>query len=379
MYSQIEFYQKYNLATTRQNIKNFDKYFEIRESLYYLLGIPPLFIKDRKVLEVGPGSGFNSLYTASLEPSKYVLVEPNSSAVEDIYNLFSKYPKLKEKIRVEQVLLSDFNSSELFDFVFCEGMLNGVPDPIGTLRDLASYVKPGGLLVITCVDNISYFPEILRRVFAQLLIDPNASLHSNVEKLLPVFSPHLSQLEGMTRSHNDWIIDNLLNPAPIQIIFSIPDAINAISEEFIVYGQSPHFVTDWRWYKTLTDEKRLFNQRAIEGYWQYAHNLMVHSRLFPPRDVADNYRLYELCAEVKEGLKKYEKERNKKVLTEIHEKIEQVIIEVNKFSSELSEELREAHDVIKKEPVDANTFAHIRFGRLWGRGQQYLSFIRKGR
>ena len=81
------------------------------------------------MLEIGPGSGNNSLYTASLKPSKYVLVEPNHSAVNDIKNILSTIPEFNKTILVENCLLSEFRHKTKFDVVICEGILTAIPDP----------------------------------------------------------------------------------------------------------------------------------------------------------------------------------------------------------------------------------------------------------
>ncbi len=64
--SHLEFYQKHKISPVRQDISDLQSHFQRRKALYFHLGIMPNGIRDRKVLEVAPGSGHNSLYTASL-------------------------------------------------------------------------------------------------------------------------------------------------------------------------------------------------------------------------------------------------------------------------------------------------------------------------
>ena len=56
-------------------------------------------------------------------------------------------------------LIEDYEPDQQFDFVFCEGMLAlaGVADPVALLASVARLVAPGGVLVITCIDAVSYF------------------------------------------------------------------------------------------------------------------------------------------------------------------------------------------------------------------------------
>ena len=191
--SHVEFYAKYNISPVRQNIQDLDKHFRNRAFLYRQLGILPAFISGKKVIEVGPGSGFNSLYTAGLNPVQYVLMEPNKAGVEDIRILFSDYPDLWRNSKIAQCLLGSYKEDSEFDFVFCEGVLSGVPNPEETVKQLADLVGLQGILVITCVDDISYFPEALRRFFAQLIVNPDSELEEKTNLLLPIFSPHLDR------------------------------------------------------------------------------------------------------------------------------------------------------------------------------------------
>src|SRR5262249_34046281 len=157
---------------------------------------------------------------------------------------------------------------------------------------VARFVAPGGVLVITCVDAISHFAEIVRRFSAQLLIDPNDALADRAKQLAPVFRPHLEALSGkMTRPLDDWVIDNLLNPATIGEYLSIPDALAALAPEYAFYGSSPKFVTDWRWYKSIDGASSSYSERATEEYWRHAHCLLDHRRLFAPRPAEANRRL----------------------------------------------------------------------------------------
>src|SRR6266481_6089335 len=98
--SLLEFYQRHRISPVRQDIQDLQAHFARRAALYRHLGVLPGFLRGRTVLEFGPGSGFNSLYTASLLPSRYLLVEANPRGIDDIRQLFSDYPSLAERIEI---------------------------------------------------------------------------------------------------------------------------------------------------------------------------------------------------------------------------------------------------------------------------------------
>ena len=100
-----------------------------------------------------------------------------------------------------------------------------------------------------------------------------------LEILLPVFSPHLNTLKAMSRRHDDWILDNIISPVGIAETLSISAAIEALSDEFDVYGASPDMLTDWRWYKSIYGENRSYNEMAINQYWSQVHNLIDYKKV----------------------------------------------------------------------------------------------------
>jgi SAM-dependent methyltransferase len=377
--SLVEFYRRHGISPVRQDISDLEAHFTRRAGLYRQLGLLPSFLRGRTVLEIGPGSGFNSLYTATLEPSRYVLVEGNPTGVADIQTLFGDFPSLRERIEIVPRLVEDYEAEERFDYVFCEGMisLSGVADPVGLLRAVARFTAPGGVLVITCVDAISHFAEMLRHLLGQLLVDPSEPLDAQTTRLTPVFRPHLSTLAGMSRPHEDWVIDNLLSPASIAPFLSIPTAIAALEGEFEFFGASPHYSTDWRWYKSLTPSATEYSRRGLEQYWQNAHNLLDYRRLFPPRDAAANQQLHVMCLATRDLIRQYKTTRDVAAVEAIRDQLAEVEHSIRAFSDDIADAVHEAGALLSRDPPDGDAVAASRsFGPWFGRGQQYVSFSR---
>jgi SAM-dependent methyltransferase len=375
----IDFYRRHGISPVRQNIPDLEEHFTRRAGLYHHLGLLPAFFRGRSVIEIGPGSGFNSLFTATLEPSRYLLLEGNPTGVSDIETLFGDFPDLRRRIEIVGSLVQEYATDERFDFVFCEGMLAlaGLPDPTVLLRCVARLTVLGGVLVITCIDAISYFAETLRRLFAQLLIDPDESLAAKAERLTRVFGPHLSTIDGMNRRHDDWVIDNLLNWASIGRLLPIPTAIAALRGEFEFFAASPHYTTDWRWYKSLTRSAASFSELAIEQYWQNAHNLLDFRQTFPPRDADSNRMLYAQCESTREHIRRFEETRDLSLIDAIREDLEGVERSVRTFNPGIADAVHEAGLLLRRLPLDGATVASSRaFASWFGRGQQALSFSR---
>lgn len=380
--SLVDFYRRHGISPVRQDISDLDAHFTRRSALYRHLGILPSFLAGRTVLEFGPGSGFNSLYTAALGPRRYVLVEGNPTGVNDIERLFADQLVLRPRIEVVSSLIEDYQTDERFDFVFCEGLLGlaGVDDPGALLRRVASFVAPGGVLVITCVDAISLVAETLRRLMADLVSAPNEPLESRLAVLAPIFGAHLSRLGGVSRRHDDWVVDNLINPASIGPLFSIPQAIEAIGGEFDVFGSSPSFVVDWRWYKTIVTPRGGVNENALDAYWQSAHNLLDSRHATAPRDAAANRELFERCSVIRSAAREFEQRGGGEPVAVVRRELAAMADHIGGLAPATAEAMREAVSLLgDPSPNPARIRDSEGFGAWFGRGQQYISFSRVSR
>ena len=74
----LDYYGANAISPVNQDLSDLALHLERRESLYLALGIVPAFVAGRSVIEFGPGSGHNAIYTSSLRPRRYVLVDANA-------------------------------------------------------------------------------------------------------------------------------------------------------------------------------------------------------------------------------------------------------------------------------------------------------------
>lgn len=378
--SLIDFYRRHGISPVRQDISDLDAHFTRRSALYRHLGILPAFVAGRTVLEFGPGSGFNSLYTAALGPSRYVMVEGNPTGVTDIERLFADQPTLRPRIEVVSSLIEDYQSDERFDFVFCEGLLGlaGVDDPAALLRRVASFVAPGGVLVITCVDAISLVAETLRRLMADLVSPPGDPMDQRLAVLGPIFAAHLSRLGGVSRRHDDWVVDNLINPASIGPLFSIPEAVEAIRDHFDVFGSSPAFLQDWRWYKAIVTPRGGINEQALEGYWGAAHNLLDCRHATAPRAMAVNRDLFEQCSSIRSSVREFEQRGDAGRVAAVRRELAAMATGTSGLAPITAASMLDAAALLASPDAECMRQSDA-FGAWFGRGQQYLSFSRISR
>jgi len=369
--SYVDFYRQNNISPVSQDISDLGRHFQRRASLFLTLGILPRLVSGQSVLEFGPGSGHNALYTANLAPAKYILVDGNPKGVAETKNRLAHQPV--ETLEVVLSLFEEFHSSIAFDLVWAEGCLPHQVDAISLVQHMATFVGPGGCLVVTTVDAISLLPEILRRLVKDIHCEKEASLEAQLKTLVPIFEPHLKTLQGRSRPVEDWIVDNILQPFEEVELFSLPQAIQCLSSEFDVYGLSPKFTTDWRWYKDIVGDNRQFNQNTLAAYYRQNLNFLDYRFEYPPHSALFGRTLAQACATVWSCMKKIQK--TGQGWGAMWEALEAVALLIEAQAPQTAVAVREASQWIQGGAKAGETLQH--FPLWWGRGQQYISFVRK--
>lgn len=240
------------------------------------------------------------------------------------------------------------------------------------LRHIASFVKPGGILVITTVDAVSFLSEAIRRFLARLHIgQPNLDL-THVTRLVDFFKNDLDSLKAMSRKREDWVIDQIIHPwnGPP---FSMADAIATLGSGFSAHGTSPRFFSDWRWYKSIHQKDDGFSTALLASYKSEVHNFLDWRFSLPAADVDSNNNLlalarqiYDLEFAMETGEKPFES-------TPIVNLLQKIWDECKQLHDDTRLSLAKAIEAISSK----SSLKQCDLLGWWGRGQQYLSFIRK--
>ncbi len=369
----IDFYTQLNVIPTNQDIGDLQAHFQRRGALYRQLGIPPLLLKGRSILEFGPGSGHNALFTASLLPGRYVLVDGNPSSVESTRRILKNAAE-HVPIEIVHTDILTFQSEEKFDAVFCEGLIPTQLDPGNFLRHVATFIRPGGVLVITCVDSISVLSEVLRRYLGFYVADLKLPVLERLPLLVSFLKPHFMALPGMSRRHEDWVIDSILHPWSGPLL-SIPEAIETLHRTYTTLGTSPHLLTDWRWYKKITKEAVFDTEPALSSYWANVHSFIDHREVLPPRPPQKNVELAALTDRIYANIFAAEKALDTYPPSALANDLEQVIATIDLPHALCTLALAELIDVLRSLQPGAPIPDLPLFCACWGRGQQYISFI----
>lgn len=374
----LDYYGAHNISPVRQDISNLAKHFERRCALFRQCGIVPGLLKGRSILEVGPGTGHNALYTHSLGPERYLLLDGNPKSVESCRELLSEYYPDDPKIQVIQCNFDKFESQELFDFVCCEGVITLQLEPSKFLEKLASFVAPSGCIMISTIDHVSMLAERLRAVSAHLMVkDKDFTEQQKVDYLKPVGERSTRHLKGMSRPVEDWLYDNILQPM-IGQLFSFSEAIETLDHDFYFHGSNPNLVMDWRWYKDIHGEA-LGNNKALDSYYTNLHNFLDYRFEFAPREASKNRNLLEKAVEMYELTREIQKHTDVAELVEsLMLRLQEFSLNVADFSSVTAESIAEFSEALDNWLKTGSFNDELSLFEPWfGRGQQYISFIRR--
>lgn len=374
----IDYYKKHNIIPVNQDLSSFEQHVRRRSALYKMLGIIPALVRDRTVLEFGPGSGDNALYTASLKPEKFVLVDGNPASVDSLKGKVSAGSIPESMAEVVEADILDYQDDRTFDLVLCEGLIPGQLDPGDFTRHIASFAGDGGCVVITTVSALSILAEVCRRMMKPFFARVSDQYEDIVNQATAAFQPHLATLPGMSRHPRDWVQDCILHPWEGQMVFTVADAIDALAEQFDVYGSSPKMLTDWRWYKSINQCETGWNDIAKGQYADYQLSFLDY-RLEPQTANAEQAdavdalarRAYDLHVSLWrdddcEGV-------GSTFLPVVAEIAQLIQTSMPTTAESLFAYLRGMEQMVR-----GDVFPDMgSFSGLFGRGQTYLSFIRK--
>lgn len=375
----LDYYTENNLSPVTQDISDLEKHFNRRDALYKHLGLPSSFVKGMNVIEVGPGTGQNALFTLKQKPREFTLLDGNAESIRlSQLNLQKQFEDTSNVKIIQQDFLS-YTPTEQYDLTLCEGTLPGQNAPSVFAKKLGNITADGGMLIITCIDEVSILADQLRKVGSAILLgDDTSCTPENVQRLREFCSRSMNNLKGMSRLLDDWILDVMLHPL-IGELFSIGDAIDCLKDSFNVHASSPDFITDWRWYKDLTSQD-CFNDNAQKQYILNIHNLLDYRFVLPENDgkqgydlLADSKKVYASC---QMNLNEELSNSNLSILRDdlkhmvnnnlsiIHPETAAAILE---FTQSLENYLE----------TGTFTVEMPKFEQWFSRGQQYLSFIKR--
>jgi len=368
----VDFYKKNNISPVSQDVSNLEKHFQRRSALIRSLGLPEFSIKGTSVIEFGPGSGHNALFTASLEPRLYYLVDGNTVGLESAKKLLK--PPSNIEIQFIESLFEEYFSSKKFELVWAENCISHQANPKKILKHISSFTDKNGVLVFTTHSGASYLSETIRRIGAYINTRDIHDLNAQLEKLTPFFARHLSHLKNMSRPVKDWILDSLLNPLEFSKIMNLEDAIAVLNDDFEFFHSSPKFIRDLRWYKDQIFEHRQYNKIALNCYYKNNLSFLDYRYDFPETDEEFGIELERKCLHAWDEMCAIQKNNSLDLNNFITNAMEIAEL-IGGISPKTTLAINESLEWLENGAVLDRNYKNLE--QWWGKGTQYLSFIRK--
>jgi len=374
----LDYYSSNKIIPVKQDVSDLSVHLKRRSILYHYLHIPPTAVRGRRVLEIGPGTGDNAIHIAALMPDWYVLLDGNPYSIAAVKERLSdnryKFHLIPHLECIEADVLT-YRDNRRYDLVICEGVIPAQTDPTVCLQRSAGFVDRGGLLIVTAHSAISLFAEVCRRLLKPIFARRATSPEDLRDQLMTFLTPHLQTLPGRSRVIEDWVRDNMFQPWPRSVVFTIEDIITAIGKEFDIYGTSPQFIQDFRWYKAAVVDTLSLNDLAKAQAAQWSA-LFIDYRIEP-----GEFQSFDATDLETECLK---------ILTDTHaawtdDDLERVAACVNRVQA-VGQELRSILPLTSESIqdfvigtnalLDGKSIKFNTFTSWFGRGQQYVSLLR---
>ena len=368
----LDFYADQGADLVSRNVEDKETFFRSRESLYLTLGIPPGLLKGKSVIEFGPGTGHNALYTDWLEPSLYVLVDGGEAILSASKNRLEVDGRNSVERHYICSLFEDYSCEDEYDLVIAEGCIPNQINPIALFQKLLEFVRPQGIMMFTTVSAASWLSEIIRRLVKTRLVPIDTPFNEQVEYLLPIFNEHFAALSSMGRTGESWILDNLVQPLSLGKLFTIPDAVDNLPDPFEIVATAPRFSLDWTWYKDVAESKEEKNNVFLTSYYRNVINMMDRRSVVPSHDYELGVQIEDLASRIWMDLCLIE-QGNSSAWSVVLNNLSELRNCIERVSPGTAKAIQEAHEWIDHGSV-ASPLNY--FPSWWGRGQQHVSIVR---
>jgi SAM-dependent methyltransferase len=380
----LDFYTSHNIIPVHQDLSDIENHVFRRNYLYRTLGLPPILFKNASVIEFGPGTGDNAVATSLYGLDKYFLVDGNPASVRELNKKRNLGTIKATACEVVESDIHNYRDNNKYDVVICEGLIPGQDRPRQFLDHISSFCARGGVVVFTTISYISLLAEICRRVFRPAILTADKTFERQVQIAAQVFRDHLSTFGVSTRPIEDWVQDNILHDWLVSDgqVFSLMDAVDVFDGRFQFHSSSPRFLVDDRWYKSVARASEDFNALARQQYHTFSA-LLIDYRV--TLQTIYDARIDKEWVAALETFSKQAYDAHLSICREnAYNGLDEFVSPLESIARILPAEMHKTRagigDFVKgiHEIADGNlTHQFGEFRSWWGRGQQYVSFVRE--
>ena len=250
-------------------------FFNQRITLFKTLGLPLSFFKNKKILEIGGGTGEKSLFYA-FYGADVTIVEPNEKSCLIAKKIFSQ-TKLAKKLTVINKSLFDIDISLIkkFDMITAEGVLHHTFHPIENLELILKNMTSNQIILIAIGESHGMLKRELQKMAVKQLAKDDPELISYFVKKL--FPEHLLRATKYDlRNAESVIYDNYINPQDESS--NLRDICNAFYKNKISYLSSYpkldlfYITNPWG-----HNRENQFNYKFYQNYYKFLEKLWMTS------------------------------------------------------------------------------------------------------
>ncbi len=259
------------------NEKAFLDHHKRTEKLFrFGIGLPPEFFKEKKIIDIGAGTGENTISLA-LWGAYCTLIEMNVEALNIAKEVFSQYTDNSSQHEFLNYSLYDENLRQfegVFDIAHSRGVLMHVGDKKKAFKLLSSFVKPGGYVIYSDRNTCGGIQEMLQRMAIYSL--GGESDESIIKVSEALFSKDIDRSQKAVPRTREaiifdrWVIQQQDDP-------SIKEVLNMFKDEGL------EFVNSWpkidylgRGTSTYSEPCNISNlikgSKMIENLWMIMNN-----------------------------------------------------------------------------------------------------------
>lgn len=350
-----------------------------RESLYKLLGIPIPSLRDRDILEFGPGGGYNATALVPASPRSIVFVDASMQSLQEIREKRERGLFGGVNVEIIESNIFDFQSNARFDLVIIEGTVPGQTKPREMLIHAASFVAKGGYLITTTTSASSLLSEACRKLARPLIVEKSHTFEDQVNVAEELFESHLKNLGTQTRPAKDWATDSIIHQweKDARVVFSMLESVSVLKENFDFYGSSPRFLIDDRFYKKIGRLAKGPNDLLAEQYPMLGYALLDY-RVDAVQSLKEpiNFELEDSCTDLFGLQTEIVKSGSYSSLPDFIDGLRGLSSRIPMVFGDTVDSINEFIEVFPR-AVGKNTLPQFsEFAKWWGRGQQYISLHR---
>jgi SAM-dependent methyltransferase len=209
----------------------------------------------KKVLEVGCGTGQLSIYFSLGTNNRIVGFDPTIQSL----NLAKNFARKNEISNIE------FVNADIFDFVWCNGVLHHTKDPYKAFQIVAKSLKSEGYILIGLYNKFGRFRTILRKYLSKIF----------GVRFLEFFDPTLKNLKISVEEKKSWIKDQYFHP--IESLHTLDEVLEWFYNNDIEYVNSIPSCD----FEFIQDYSNLFKKKSKGSFYSRIINQfsMIFNRL----------------------------------------------------------------------------------------------------